>query len=470
MKNTFKKITALTLSILTVGAFTSCSKDKPEDISDSQESSSSEITEDGKTVITIGMPGINSMLVPYITDFNRKNKNYHLEIIDYSKDIGEDDIEATKAFNAMKLAIATDEAPDIVALNSAWMAELLPKDMFTDMYALMDSCEGVKREDFLPNVLEGFEVNGEIPAISNCFVIETAVAKTKFVGEECENWTPQQAIDAYNKYSDSMEFVLTNGDNLPQFMLKKAMRSSVDLSNYTCNFMNSEFINVLDFVSKANITDEDTFVDFSLMTDEEISAYMMDRETCFINDKALISASEIRGIGQVVANWMYSGFGGEDVTFVGYPSEDGNGAVTRSSWMYAISEKSQNKEAAWEFINSLLSEEAMEEIYETTEGIPVLTEYLDKQKNNKDKEDHRSIYYKLYVPGGDFEEGMYITEEVVQKLYDYILSVKFEPYYDWEIDSMISEECAAAIAGEKSAEEVAEILDSRLGIYLSERS
>ena len=222
MKNTFKKITALTLSILTVGALTSCNKDKPEDISDSQESSLSEITEEGKTVITIGMPGINSMLVPHINDFNNKNKDYHLEIIDYSKGIEDDDIEATKAFNAMKMAIATDEAPDIIALNSAWMAELLPKDMFADMYALMDSCDGVKREDFLPNVLEGFEVNGEILAISNCFTIETAIAKTKFVGEECENWTPQQAIDVYNKYSDSMEFVVTNCDTLPQFMLKKA--------------------------------------------------------------------------------------------------------------------------------------------------------------------------------------------------------------------------------------------------------
>ncbi|MBE6861865.1 MAG: extracellular solute-binding protein [Ruminococcus sp.] len=470
MKNTFKKITALTLSILTVGAFTSCNKEKPEDISDSQESSSSEITEDGKTVITIGMTAINEMLLPSVNDFNNKNKNYHLEIINYSKDVEDDDVEGTKAFNALKMALATDESPDIIGLNCFYMAELLQKDMFADMYALMDSCEGVKREDFLPNVLEGFEVNGELPALSNYFTIETAVAKTKFVGEECENWTPQQAIDIYNKYSDSMDFVVTNGDTLSDFMLKKAMRSSVDLSNYTCNFMNSEFINILDFTSKASIRDEDSFVDFSLMTEDEINAFFNDRETCFINDKALISANEIRGISQVVANWMYSGFGGEDVTFVGYPSEDGNGAVTRSGWMFAISEKSQNKEAAWEFINSLFSEDAMEEIYETTAGIPVLTEYLDKQKNNKDKEDHKSIYHSLFVPINGYEDEMYITEDVVQKLYDYILSVKFEPYYDWRIDAIITEECAAAIAGEKSAEEVAEILDSRLGIYLSERS
>ena len=470
MKNTFKKITALTLSILTVGAFTSCSKDKPEDISDSQESSLSEITEDGKTVITLGLPGMNQLLLPSVNDFNNKNENYHLEIIDYSKGIEDDDVEGTKARNALKMALATDETLDIIALHPAYMAELLPKDMFTDMYALMDSCEGVKREDFLPNVLEGFEVNGEIPAISNGFSISTAVAKTKFVGEECENWTPQQAIDIYNKYSDSMDFLPRHGDEniFHDFMLKKAVQSSVDLSTYTCNFMNSEFITLLDFIGKADFTTD--IPDYEKMTAEEMNALVMDSETAYINDKTLISISEIRGIDQTIGNWMYSAFGGEDVTFVGYPSEDGNGAVTRTDWMYAISEKSQHKEGAWEFINSLFSEEAMQTQYEQTRGLPVLIEYLDKQKNNKDKEDHRSIYYKLYVPGGDFEEGMYITEEIVQKLYDYILSVKFEPYTDWRIEEIIDEECAAAIAGEKSAEEVAEILDSRLGIYLSERS
>ncbi len=470
MKNTLKKITALTLSILTVGALASCGKEKPEDISDSQESTSSEITEDGKTVITVGMPGINDIILPYITGFNRKSDKYHLEIIDYSKGIEDDDVERTKAQNTLKMALATDEAPDIVAVNSALMAELLTKDMFADMYPLMDSCEGVKREDFLPNVLEGFEVSGELPALSNCFIIETAIAKTKFVGEDCENWTPEQAIEAYNKYSYSMDFVQTNGDSMTGYMLKKASRSSVDLSAYTCNFMNSEFISVLDFAGRASMNDDEPFVDFTMMTDEELQAYHFDMETAFIRDKTLISANEIQGISQATANWMYSGFGGEDVTFVGYPSEDGNGAVTRATWMFAITENSTNKEAAWEFVNSLYCEDAMQEIYETSMGIPVITEYLDKQKNNKNKEDCSSIYYNLYVPGSYAEEEMYITDEAVQKLYDYIRSVKFEPYYDWEIDAMINEECAAAVAGEKTAEEVAEILDSRISIYLSERS
>ena len=361
MKNTFKKITALTLSILTVGAFTSCSKDKPEDISDSQESSSSEITEDGKTVITLGLPGMNQLLLPSVNDFNNKNKNYHLEIIDYSKGIEDDDIEGTKARNALKMALVTDEAPDIIALHPAYMAELLPKNMFTDMYALMDSCEGVKREDFLPNVLEGFEVNGVIPAISNCFIINTAVAKTKFVGEECENWTPQQAIDIYNKYSDSMEFINCNGFEGTFYAFMLSTGSCIDIKNKTCNFNNTEFLTLLDFLREADFT-SDEYVDVMSMSDEDRLAFFTEQERQYINDKTLVNTVSISAVDHLLGDAVYSDFGGEDVTFVGYPSEDGNGADTDLQWMYAITENCSNKEGAWKFINELFSEKAMQTI------------------------------------------------------------------------------------------------------------
>ncbi len=467
MKNTFKKITALTLSILTVGAFTACNKDKPEDVSDSQESSSSEMAEDNKTVINIGVPGANPLVLSCVNSFNSKNESYQIEIIDYSKGI-EDDMDGTKAMQAFKLALTTDEAPDIIALSPMYMTELLSKDMLADLYPLMDSCEGVKREDFLPNVLEGFEVNGEMPAISNCFTINTAVAKTKFVGEECENWTPQQAIDIYNKYSDSMEFINCNGFEGTFYAFMLSTGSCIDIKNKTCNFNNPDFLTLLDFLREADFA-SDKYVDVMSMSDEDRLAFFTDQERQYINDKTLISEVSIRAIDHLLGQAVYSDFGGEDVTFVGKPSDDGNGAATDLQWMYAITENCSNKEGAWEFINELFSEKIMQTVYEERHGLPVLTEYLDKQRNNTDKNDEFSIYSELFYPT-DFENGIYITDETVQQIYDYIVSVEINPYYDHNIGLIVNEECGAVIEGEKTAEEAAEILDNRVSIYLSERS
>ena len=75
MKNTFKKLTALTLSILTVGALTSCGKEKPEDISDRQESSSSaENSETAeKKTLTLAVLSGDSSLSNSIRWFNNSN-------------------------------------------------------------------------------------------------------------------------------------------------------------------------------------------------------------------------------------------------------------------------------------------------------------------------------------------------------------------------------------------------------------
>ncbi len=471
MKNTIRKITALTLAVLTLGATVSCGRDKPEEINDSQESSSEDEV-GGKTKITIGMPVANEHIISQIVKFNNANELYEVGIIDYSKRVEEDDADNTKAMQAMKMDMISDNSPDIIGgLHPTFMAEFLQQDAFTDMYELMDTYDGVKREDFLPNVLEGLEVNGAIPAITNSFTIRTAVAKTKFVGEDAENWTPEQAIEAYQKYSGQMQYIgMNDSENaLSDYMLLKASRNCVDAASYTCNFMNTEFTSLLDFLHE-NPSQGSYPVDYTTMTPSEFDAYFAERDMQMYNDKSLIYCTYISDFDQAVGNDLYARFGGEDITFVGYPSEDGNGAVTEvSSWMFGISKKSENKEAAWSFINYLFEDEVQRDFYGTSTGIPVIKKYLDEQKNNKDTEDHRSIYYPLIVPG-NHDMSMNITEEAVQKYYDYILSVKFEPYRDYRVELIIAEECAAALAGEKTAEEVAEILQGRVEIYLSERS
>lgn len=468
MKNTFIKITALTLSALTLGTLASCGKEKPEDINDSQESSASTQENDSaKDVITIGIPAANQLVLSCVNSFNSRNENYQLEIIDYSKGI-EDDSDGSKAMQALKLALATDEAPDIIGISPACMTEFLSKDIFTDMYQLMDSCEGVKRQDFLPHVLEGFEVDGKLPALTNCFIINTAVAKTKFVGEDCENWNYQQAVDAYNKYSDSMEFIDCGGIEGVFYAYMSPKGNVVDIRNNTCDFMNPTFLTGLEFLAEVDYF-SDEYVDVSSLSHEDRLSFFTEQERQYINDRTLINEVGICAFDNLLGRALYSDFGGEDITFVGHPSEDGNGASADIEWVYSITEGSDCKEGAWQFINELMSEKAMQTIYEERKGIPVLTEYLDRQKNNTDKNDERSIYSELFYPT-DLENSVYITDEAVQKYYDYIISVEPDPYSDPIIGTMIGEECAAAIAGEKSAEEVAEILNNRVSIYLSERS
>lgn len=467
MKNYLRKTAALFAAVL-LCAVVSCGRDN-EEINDSQESTTEE-NNTGKTEITVGMPGINKLVLPIITEFNSKYPDYNMTIVDYSKQVTDDDENGSKAVNQIKLDLVSGKAPDIVVLHPSYMAAIVGTGAFADMYDLMEQYDGVKKEDFLPNVIGGFEVNGEIPAISYCFTIDTAAAKTKFVGADKESWTPEEAMEAYSSMPEDMTFCEYYTETaVADFMMKKSVENSMDYACGTCNFVNDEFIKILDFC-RDNSVKISFAPDFESMTEDEINMYFSEQANAVMNDRQLVSELFINGFDQTAGNIIWTDFGGEDITYVGFPSDNGIGAVTSTQWMFGISESCENKEAAWQFINYLFSDSFQKALNDTNDGLPVIRSVLDYHLENTDRNDYNTIYSSRLCSSYMSFDGEYIPEEAVQKLYDYILSVDFSPYTDFVVDGMIKEEYAAVIAGEKTGEECAEIIQNRVSIYLSEKS
>ena len=101
---------------------------------------------------------------------------------------------------------------------------------------------------------------------------------------------------------------------------------------------------------------------------------------------------------------------------------------------------------------------------EENRGLPVIKSFYDDYMSLS-ADNENSI---LFAP--DWQEDTPITKEQAEQIRDYIFRTKFSPYFNFEINSIISEECAAVINGEKTGSECADILNNRIGIYLSERS
>lgn len=480
MKNTIRKITALTLAVLTLGAATSCGRDKPEEINDSQESSSTaetseppeSVPDSEKITITIGMPFFDEFLVADIREFTKANPQYKAEMVYYSQQVENDDFYHTKAINLMKLDLISGKAPDIIFLSNKDMADFVNKGAFVDLYELMEQYGGVKKEDFLPNVIEGLEIDGQLPAACYGFSIDTVAAKTKHVGEDMENWTPEEAMAAYYSMPEGMQFnVSSDSTYFTHFMVYKAMFNSIDFRNHTCDFLGGSFVDLLEFCCENPITPEYQ-PDLDAIPYEEVLANISEGKFSIIKDKQLLEMIHIVGFNSYVGNQVGTRFNGEDITFVGYPSETGDCAVTDAGFMFGISESCENKEAAWAIVNHFFSDEYQNKINDENTCNPVIKSVLDEKLADRTREDPNSIYSTtLYKEGTDeLSDDKFIKKETVQQVYDYILNVEFSPYKNEIIQNMVVEECAAALAGEKTAEEVAEILQGRVEIYLSERS
>lgn len=432
--------------------------------------------EEGKPVITVGTFGYSE---PLFNDHLNKPKDMEIKVVNYAAGIEADysTKESQNAYyaainNQLNTALISGEAPDIICTNVADMQNLGNKGVLTDLYPLMDKNDELKRADFLPCVLEGLEIEGKLPAIMESYYIYTAIAKTKFIPKEYENWTSDEAISFYEKYKGQMDFYeRTSETDLADYMLKVMGLGSVDKRNNTCDF-NETFSNTLQFCID-NPVDVIPPPDFEHMNDTAINDYHNDQQTRGLNDTQLVFPLSINGFDSALGQHTYGFFNKEDITFVGYPSENGVGAYVQSANpLYAITEHSSNKDAAWKLLSAIIKHQKKLETYmsDGTRGVPVLWEQLQRDYDRSD-DYNNSINNGFMWNWNNYGEEEFITQEYKDMLYDYILSVPANPYfYNWDLQNIIDEEVECALNGDRSAEEAAKVLNSRIGTYLSEKS
>jgi ABC-type glycerol-3-phosphate transport system substrate-binding protein len=176
----------------------------------------------------------------------------------------------------------------------------------------------------------------------------------------------------------------------------------------------------------------------------------------------------------------------EPAICVGFPSVEGSGTFIGGSGVaLGMNAGSNKKEGVWEFIRYFLTEEASENAW----GLPVNKKAyakmieenmtptyfenpediyipLEKQKITEDGRVEmpvNTIYY------GDTEEYIYAASQeeadAFTALYE---STNSLATYDMEILNILLEEADSYFSGQKNVEAVADIIQSRLQIYVNE--
>ena len=105
-----------------------------------------------------------------------------------------------------------------------------------------------------------------------------------------------------------------------------------------------------------------------------------------------------------------------------------------------------------------------------TKGIPVL---MSQFQNEYDRSDsyNNSINGEYILPSEvwDDDKTFTLTQDIKDKLRDYIMDAKVDIYYPLVVDDIVYEEAEAVMAGERSPEDAAKIIQNRVSIYLSEK-
>ncbi len=403
--------------------------------------------------ITVGYMGDHNEFSKEMNTFNQTFENYAVSS------------EKITSEEQLRLDMISGDAPDVIVHNDfSFVQKLCDKGVYADLYEFMESDPQVNRDTLMGNVLKACEAdNGSLYTLPNCFSAHTLMIKSKYWDKP--SMTAHELIELYNN-APVTGMKLSDGENtkMEVFMtLANYGENFVDYEKTECYFDTPQFIEILEFCN--------TFPETEQMPDkftepEAFDNFYRDKATWLRNDVALIS--DIPEFGYFYSyNWNKYGYFGEDVTLCGMPLGETSRPMISFNYNLTISESSQHKEAAWEFVKLCLMQEFKtdSEMCIQWYNFPVIEESFDKMA--QDSQRKQGINESFL--GNDIPP---LTQEDCDYLKEFILTADVVKHATWNSDVTVitSEEIQAFFAGDQTAEQTAEYIQNRVSIMLSEQS
>ncbi|MBQ7926840.1 MAG: extracellular solute-binding protein [Lachnospiraceae bacterium] len=409
-----------------------------------------------KQVLSMGGWYISSSIKADIIEFNKTNPEYKIILKDYSQYNTNEDYMAGRT--KLNNDIITGNMPDMLYLNSDFdISAYATKGLLADIGELIAKDEELSKEKYLTNVFDAYSIDGKLYQLIPSFYVQTFLSHQDIVGD-VDNLSISQMQEIASKQDNAKIFQYITRDSFMYYIFTYCGRDFVDPATGTCNFDSKEFINLLEFAKTLP-------AEYSYDEEENY-----DYQTQYMGGRVLLGDFSVTNFQHIAytLNGLFSG----KANFNGFPLTEGSKSVLFSGESYAISAKSGNIDGAWSFLRQYMTKEGQEKL---EWYLPVMESVLDAKSveatqkpywtdefGNKQEYDNT-----MYVNGEEIVIPP-LSQEQLDELMNFIKSVDTAGYNNTEIQNIVTEDAAAFFNGQKTAQEVATIIQSRAQIYVDE--
>ena len=352
-----------------------------------------------------------------IAKFNRENEDYMVRQILYSAE------DSPRILSE----ISSGQGPDVLFLGSTASYEMdnpyirvkVDRNLCEDLMPYIENDQYIKKEDFLPGVLESMTEDGRLYSLHPDFAAYS-IAAPEELAEKYENWNMDALFDIASKLPEGYTLCPTSKDEMQRCLNFYSSVRFVDRAKGSCSFDDPDFAKWLELMKNMDYYDWD-----------KSEGYVL----------------EIGSVGNNVPGMCREAFG--DYEYVGFPSSEGGiHFINPSTGGFSILSSSENKEAAWEFIKTMVSDQ----IQKATMGFGY--QVIEKNFDEKIQRSRES---------GNF------TEDDGQKLKN-IIAESSGIGWGGVIGDIISQEAEKYFADRQSLEDTVKMIQSRVGIFLAEQN
>ncbi len=436
---------------------------KPEDIQD-------------KKVLVMAGLYVDNDLKKRVIEYNRNNSDYRIVIKEYNiyndyTTEGGYDGGVTKLNND----IISGGMPDIL-VNSYGdplpVNSYLSKGLIANIDKLIEEDEELSQVEFMQNAFDAYRKDGKLYYIVPDFEVYTVIGKKALIGDR-ESWTMadmQQVLSDLGGETKAFSGDITR-NNFIDMVMRYCGKEFVDVSTGKCAFNTEDFISMMEY-AKALPSDtqgEDYDEDY---WDEYWESY----ESQYRQNKTLLMEANFWRFDNIA--YTINGRIGDEVAYVGFPTESGNGSYIMSSRTYMLSAKSKNLDEAWNFMRYYLTDEYQDQV----NYFPVQKDKFNEQSkkamerrtwewtDEETGEVHTEYEDMSIWINGEAVPYEPLSQEQLDQFVAFVESVHNPYYYNEEVMNIINEEIEGFFSGQKQAKEVADIIQSRVQNYVDENN
>jgi multiple sugar transport system substrate-binding protein len=371
-----------------------------------------------------------------------------------------------KFVDTISTEMASGKGSDLLLTNYLPYKKYADKHLLANMDELMKNDPSFDRNNYYMNVFDAMKYKDGYYALptsvqyTNIWMGNSAILGNGKVDDS--KWSWQDFVNQVQPLIPAGGSALNNVtiDDLLGMMLNPGIGRFIDTANKKATFDSPEFINLLDLAksmidTKIVSTDVGAGEGLSLFSNQGFFRYLDDLatqpQTIFDGKGALYKAPSI------IPDKGYS---------------------YRSNFSLAINDKSKNKQEAWEFIKFALSDEI--QTNRAMRGMPVSKSAFHQLQTALKDPNYFAKGGKTTV-GGQVKSGgkegsvngkevtlKPPTAEEVDRLETFMTGINSVQETDNKLESLVYDELAPFLSGQKSAAEAAKAVQSKVNTYLNE--